>query len=643
MHNSATSGCKRKLLTVVGARPQFVKAAVVSRCLRDSKLSNQLEEVLVHTGQHYDPMMSDVFFRELGIPDPAYNLEVGSGSGAQQMARIQERLGPVLEQERPEMVLVYGDTHSTLAASITAAHLDIPVAHVEAGERIFRRWRVPEETNRVLTDNNASLCLTCTERATNHLLREGFAPERVKFVGDPMYDLFQWACPQLPRLTQVTPASFGLAEGGYHLATIHRAQNTADPQTVIALFEVLDQAELPVLLPVHPRVQELLKMQNWGPRRSLRLTSPLGYIEFLRMLLSCQRCITDSGGVSREAFFARRPCILPMENCWWPEIVEAGWMVETGSDPARLLEAIDHFEPRQAAPTTLFGDGRSAEKILHEVNNFVEQAQEAAWHRFGTFRALPGARATDFTYSNYRRFLDELGAAGYRFRSFPEAEAALGSEESFLLLRHDIDLSLEKAVSLAEVEHQAGVQATYFFMVRTAHYNPFSASGSAAVRRILQLGHHLGLHFDCAAYPEGCSLAELAESCRTEAEMLEAWFKTLVSVVSYHRPNSLVLSGDAALSVPRLHTYMPLFTKPITYFSDSRGEWAKGDPRSSETFAKRQPMHILVHPIWWNPRPIASFETLERFVDTSRRALERSVASNCTVYRIGSNSGDPSS
>src|SRR6266851_7541461 len=174
------SGKPAKILTVVGARPQFIKAAVISRYLREAGILSRIHEILVHTGQHYDGQMSDVFFRELEIPTPQYNLEVGSGTSSVQLSTMIERLGPVLDSERPDMVLVYGDTHSTIAAALAAAHMDVPVTHVEAGERIYRRFMVPEETNRILTDNVASLCLTCSQRATSYLLREGMAPERVR-------------------------------------------------------------------------------------------------------------------------------------------------------------------------------------------------------------------------------------------------------------------------------------------------------------------------------------------------------------------------------------------------------------------------------------------------------------------------------
>src|SRR5437879_1276924 len=510
-----------KLLTVVGARPQFVKAAVISRYLRESDAGGRMQEILVHTGQHYDLQMSDVFFRELEIPTPQHNLQVGSGTSSAQLSVMIERLGPVLEAERPDMVLVYGDTHSTLAAALVAAHMNVPVIHVEAGERIYRRFLVPEETNRVLTDNVASLCLTCSQRATSYLLREGMAPERVRFVGDPMYELFLWAKQRFARFASVTAASCGVEPQRYFLATIHRAQNTRDIATVVNLFKALDQAPLPVLLPVHPRVSRLLSDSNWTPSGSLRLLEPLGYFDFLSLLFDCYGTITDSGGVSRESFYAGKPCIVPMQNCWWPEVVEAGWICEAGPDPQKVLEATRSFRPPDTAPQGLFGDGHSAEKIVREIVSFVEEKQEPRWHRLGACSDLPAACFTAFIFDGYRRLIDGLKSAGYRFLTFPKAQAALNDNTPFALLRHDIDMELEAALKLAEIEAEAGVQATYFFLVRTETYNLFSSAGIATISNILKMGHHLGLHFDCASYDAESSVENLRAACGREAALLE--------------------------------------------------------------------------------------------------------------------------
>src|SRR5262249_48870560 len=238
------------------------------------------------------------------------------------------------------------------------------------------------------------------------------------------------------------------------------------------------------------------------------------------------------------------------------------------------------------------------------------------------------------TYAVYRGLLRKLQDSGYSFAPFYDAERLLRNDQRFILLRHDIDLDLGKAVALAELESDFGVAATYFFMMRTPHYNLFSKEGTAAVERILSLGHYFGLHFDCAAYAD-TQVQTLARHCASEVRALEQWFQRNISAVSYHRPNALVLTGNPELSAPLPHTYMPLFTKEITYCSDSRGEWKNGDPTTTEAFEAGRPLHVLVHPIWWNHHATSPYETLLQYVDRQKEELEHSVAGNCAVYRVG--------
>ena len=626
-----------KVLTIVGARPQFVKAAVLSRQLRLMAEDAPFREVLVHTGQHYDDLMSDVFFRQLEMAPPSRNLEVGSGTGPQQLGSMLDRLDPVMREERPDAVLVYGDTNSTLAGAIVATRYDVPLVHVEAGERMFRRRQVPEEVNRVLTDHAASLCLTSTQRAANYLHREGMSPSRVRFVGDPMYDLYRWARSELGRTATISAEGLGLSPGQYHLATIHRAENTASRDQLLALLEALDASPLPVVLPVHPRVRDLLRQWEWQPKRSLRFLEPLGYFDFLALLVDCRMVVTDSGGVTREAYFARKPCVIPMESSWWVEIVDAGWALEVGSDTAALLEALTAFTPPNEAPEGLFGDGRSAERIVREIDTFLgeKQDRDAEWHLHGSFDVLPRAHATAFTYRNYQRTLQRFLDAGYSFAAFDEADDRMASGDPFVLLRHDVDIDLERAVRMGEAEVELGIRSTFFLLLRTDHYNVFSDRGTELVTRLLGMGHHLGLHFDCAAYPLAESACEYAVACAQEARMLASWFRRDVPIVSFHRPSALVLTGDPALSAPLPHTYMEEFTRRMRYMSDSRGRWRDGDPTQSPEFAARKPFHLLVHPIWWNERPTGPYESLLRFVDDARLRLEISLARNSASYRVG--------
>lgn len=361
------------VLTVVGARPQFIKAAVVSARLRELGESRPFDEVLVNTGQHYDHAMSGSFFEDLKIPEPRFNLGIGSGTAGYQIGAMVKAIYDVIAEVKPAAVLAYGDTHSTLSASIAATHSDTPFIHVEAGERIYLRREVPEEVNRVIADHVAALCLTSTERARRYLMREGHSEERMKFVGDPMYDLFLLGVRQVESKPAGVLERLGLTPGDYHLATIHRAGNTSEKSVLLGLLNALDNASKRVLFPVHPRVRKLLDEWGWSPAHHLILTEPLPYFEMTEALLGAHRVVTDSGGLTREAFFAGKPCILPMERTWWVEVMEAGWLTLCGTDAVELARLVDSFEPTHPAPQGLFGDGNAAAKIVEEVGRFLER------------------------------------------------------------------------------------------------------------------------------------------------------------------------------------------------------------------------------------------------------------------------------
>jgi UDP-GlcNAc3NAcA epimerase len=622
----------KKILTVVGARPQFVKAAVVSKAI--SKIG--INEIMVHTGQHYDPNMSAVFFEQLEMRQPDYNLEVGSAEPAKQLSIMLERLSPIVDKEKPDAIHVYGDTNSTVAASIVGAAKDIPVIHTEAGERIFRRKQVPEEVNRVITDEVSSLNLTCTKRAKNYLLREGMSKSRVKFVGDPMYDLFVLGKSQLKAQAKLTPEDLNLKENEYHLATIHRVQNTADKSTLVTILNSLDNSDLPVVLPVHPRVKNLLSKWDWKPSKNLKLIDTLGYFDFLNMLVNCKRCFTDSGGVTREAFFAGKPCIVPMENSWWSDIVECGWMLTCKIEEKDILNKINNFEPTNIAPQGLFGNGDSASNIAKEIYDFLmSDSENVSWNRLGNYKELPASYAAECHMQTYKKVLKGLLSKNYSFNSFDEAPRLLEDNSPFVIMRHDIDFCLNKALAMAKAESELGIKSTYFFMLRTEHYNIFSKRGTDAINKILDYGHYLGLHFDVASYLDELSADELGKSVDQEAEILENYFKKKVGIVSFHRPNKFILTGTPEVSGARPHTYMPIYTDKIEYMSDSRGVWRNGNPLESQAFSESKPMHILIHPIWWADEHVAPHEILQRFVDDKMETIERSVADNNTVYQFG--------
>ena len=356
-----------KIMTVVGARPQFIKAAVISRALAGH---SGMRETLVHTGQHYDDNMSDIFFEELEIPTPDYHLGIGPESHGAQTGRMLEAIEGVIRAEQPDWVLVYGDTNSTLAGALAAAKLHIPVAHVEAGLRSFNR-RMPEEINRVLTDHASDLLFAPTEAAVNNLRREGLPGDAVALVGDVMYDAaLYYAGKANPHNTVLD--RFGVKPKHYVLATVHRAENTDDPETLRAVFEGLGKvAECwPVIVPLHPRTRKCLDDAGIELPTGGRLiaSEPVGYLDMMALEKNALMIATDSGGVQKEAFFHRVPCATLRNETEWVELVEYGYNRIVGSDPDALLAALNDFSGQSPDfRQHLYGDGKAGTKIVERL------------------------------------------------------------------------------------------------------------------------------------------------------------------------------------------------------------------------------------------------------------------------------------
>jgi UDP-N-acetylglucosamine 2-epimerase (non-hydrolysing)/UDP-GlcNAc3NAcA epimerase len=345
-----------KVLTVIGNRPQFIKAAAVSGPLRAVA-----DEVLVHTGQHYDEELSQVFFDELRLPRPEHRLDLGGGTNTAQTARMLAALGPLLERERPALVLVYGDTNSTLAGALAAAQAGIPVAHVEAGMRSYDR-AMPEELNRVLTDHASALLLCSSEPPAANLRDERVAGD-IEVVGDVMVDVAKLLGPRAAARTEVLDR-FGLASGGYVLATAHRAGNVDDPARLAALVELLATVPGPVVLPLHPRTAGRLDAAGLRERlesAGVVLAPPLGYLDFTALLYHARALLTDSGGVQKEAYLAGVPCVTLRDTTEWGETVEAGWNVLVDLDADAARRALERRPPEERPP--LYGDGRAGERV----------------------------------------------------------------------------------------------------------------------------------------------------------------------------------------------------------------------------------------------------------------------------------------
>lgn len=358
-----------KILTVLGARPQFIKASVVSDAIRRH---GGLCEVLVHTGQHFDANMSDVFFSELGMCAPAHMLDIHGGGHGEMTGRMLAEVERVLLDEKPNAVLVYGDTNSTLAGALAAVKLHIPVAHVEAGLRSFN-MAMPEEVNRILTDRISRWLFTPTEAAAQHLRCEGFAPEQIISVGDVMYDVALFHGQRVQVGTGLM-AQLGLTPQGYALATIHRAENTDHPERLAAIVDALvaTSRQLPVVWPLHPRTRAVLQKAGRLEALSAKvmLIDPVGYLDMVQLEKFAALIATDSGGVQKEAFFYQVPCVTLRDETEWVELVEAGWnRLAPPVDADAVRRAIESALGQGGAAVQPYGAGNAAEQIVANLAN----------------------------------------------------------------------------------------------------------------------------------------------------------------------------------------------------------------------------------------------------------------------------------
>ncbi len=357
---------KMKICTVIGARPQFIKAAVVSR---QAAKNSQIKEVIIHTGQHYDANMSDVFFDELDIPKPDYHLGVGGGTHGQNTGRMLEAIEQVLLKEKPDWLLVYGDTDSTLAGALAAAKLHIPVAHVEAGLRSFNR-KMPEEINRVLTDHVASVLFTPTDAAVKNLVTEGIVGEHVINVGDVMYDAALYYG-GIAELRSQVMANLSLSEKQYVLATLHRQENVDDPARLGNIMQGFAASRLPVVMPLHPRTRKRLQEFSIQTPSIVKIVDPVGYLDMVMLEKSAALIATDSGGVQKEAYFHQTPCMTLRDETEWVELVQTGWNALVGANVESIQSKINSTSTAQQPDWVagVYGDGDSGEKIISSLIN----------------------------------------------------------------------------------------------------------------------------------------------------------------------------------------------------------------------------------------------------------------------------------
>lgn len=363
----------KKIITIVGARPQFIKANILSRHFAATEAIN---EIIVHTGQHYDDNMSNVFFDELGIPKPKYNLGIGGGTHGQMAGRQLEKVEQVLLEEKPDMVLVYGDTNSTLAGALSAAQLKIPLAHVEAGLRAFNR-NLPEETNRIVTDHLSKVLFCPTGQAVLNLKTEGISGENVLNVGDIMYDAALLYAPQAQEKSSILKR-LKLIEGSYRLSTLHRPDNTSDNlahlEAVLAAFRTLAE-EKPHVLPMHPRTRNAIEATGQFEKltRGLTVIDPVGYVDMVRLIQGAEIIVTDSGGLQKEAYFHQTPVVILRHETEWEELLQMNWAkLASPANTDLILETTRSFNVSAADTRSKpYGHGDAGQKIYDKIKDII--------------------------------------------------------------------------------------------------------------------------------------------------------------------------------------------------------------------------------------------------------------------------------
>lgn len=355
-----------KVLTIVGARPQFIKAAVVSCALA---AQDEITEVLVHTGQHYSEELSAIFFEELALAVPQYQLNVGSGPHGEQTAKMLAGLEPILSKQQPDCVLLYGDTNSTLAGALASAKLGLPIVHVEAGVRSFC-CKQPEEINRILTDRVTDLYIVPSKNAITNLLQEGCNPEQIVFAGDVMFDAIRLFSLKSPSNNLME--SLSLKSKEYYLCTIHRAENTISQQKLLAILDELSQlaSGFPVIFPIHPRTQSLLtqSQQYFYKFKQINFIAPIGYLDMQQLIKAALCIITDSGGLQKEAFYHQVPCVVLRDNTEWPELIDLGWnSLLPHANITQLHQVVETIITSNKQWANPYGEGDAASKIVTAI------------------------------------------------------------------------------------------------------------------------------------------------------------------------------------------------------------------------------------------------------------------------------------
>lgn len=608
-------------LIITGNRPQLTKLAPL---VREATVTN-LKFKTCYTDQHYSAELKSNITSELGL-DFDFVLERNCRDKySSEFSRVFDGLMKLLDKERFDAIVGLGDTNTTVAAGLAAHWKNLPFIHIEGGERLYNRDNVPEEFNRILADNCAALTICASRKSYQNLINEGFDESRAVFCGDLMYDNYK----MLSYENEAQSDTDG-EDSNFIVCTIHRAENTDNIQRFTLLIQQLIDAPILVKLFAHPRIHAMLNDldiklgERVGNLICLPAVTPK---RLLRELESCQYVITDSGGLSREAMFAKKYCYTLMPSTWWPEAIELGLGKAIDTNLDNLPEKIDCPNVNDENIEWHFGNGSAAKEIVAQLHTYKLNLSDVKWAKYCDFSSLPKfVDRTEFTYDYYIKFILDIISQGYESCN-PGNFKINGSKQLFL--RHDIDFCVEAALRFAEVERQHGISSNYYFMLNTEHYNLLAKSNRDRLTRISELGHTIGLHFDCAGFDDH---TEIDSAIKSEASILSDLLGKSVDTISFHRPNEDIVLNTFKPSGQFLNCYDKSAFKNFEYISDSSGFWNYGSPTERISQSGHNNIQLLTHPIWWGNAPRTPHYNLTNLLYDKMAIQAISFRDNCRSF-----------
>lgn len=614
---------------VVGNRPQYIKAAIFLNSLKKKHIKYKL----IDTNQHYDKNLSNNFFKELKIPKPVINLKIGSHLNSLAVSKIIEKL-QINIKTKPDGILVFGDTNSTLAASLYGALNYIPVFHSEGGERLYRRNQLPEEINRCTADSLSSLIFTSSLKAKNNLIMEGIHQKKIIFTGDVIFDLYKKSKKIIIKKELFYLKKYNLKKNKYIFCTIHREENT-NKVKFKDFFNTLKKTNKKFIISLHPRLKKILN-KDYFKSKNIKFIDPSGYLETQCLIKGASKIISDSGGITRESFFSKKFFIVLLKHTWWSEAANLGWSVNCKIDNLKKLKSLILLNNKpKYHDTSEFGNGRSSILIDKGINFYFKKTKQSEiWNKITSYNLIPENTERKFSYSYYQDVIKLFREKNYRFIFFDDKN--YNKNHNKIILRHDVNFDLNKALNLAKIEKSINIKSTYFFLLSNKNYNIFNHSNLKIIKKIESLGHKIGLHFDFDNYPNSTN-DETLTFLKNEIKCINFLLNTKIKYLSIHRPSMFFLKNfkNKKKIFGLVNTYYKGFTTgKFKYLSDSNGSWREGDPISFFNNNKiKLSYQILTHPFWWNKYPKNQFEILKDFLVDKENEIVNNSKNNCKFFK----------